>query len=120
VDSEGRFTTFSPELLGQESAEYGPFVIGDFAVDDLASALGSPVYLAMVREVAAGVELCRQTCPYFGVCGGGAPANKYFENGSFATAETMYCRYVVQAPIDIVLEDFEAQSTIRSTSPSHS
>ena len=30
-------------------------------------------------------------CPYFLFCGGGAPANKYFENGSFDSTETLFC-----------------------------
>jgi uncharacterized protein len=59
------------------------------------------------QDIQAGLDLCEETCDYFSVCGGGAPANKYFENGSFATSETMYCRYTKQIIADIVLEDLE-------------
>jgi sulfatase maturation enzyme AslB (radical SAM superfamily) len=48
-----------------------------------------------------------RTRPYYGYCGGGAPANKYYENGSFASTQTMYGRYAVQMPLDIVLNDIE-------------
>jgi uncharacterized protein len=51
----------------------------------------------------------QQTCAYYGYCGGGAPANKYYENGSFATAETIFCKYSVKLPLDIVLNDLEAE-----------
>jgi uncharacterized protein len=50
----------------------------------------------------------RKSCAYYGNCGGGAPANKYCENGSFATAETMFCKYSVKLPLEIVLNDLEA------------
>ena len=55
-----------------------------------------------------GITLCRKSCAYYGYCGGGAPANKYYENGSFATAETMFCKYSVKLPLEIVLNDLEA------------
>jgi radical SAM protein with 4Fe4S-binding SPASM domain len=48
-----------------------------------------------------------ESCAYYGYCGGGAPANKYYENGSFNSTETLYCRYSVQMPLDIVLSDIE-------------
>jgi hypothetical protein len=38
-------------------------------------------------------------------------SNKYYENGSFATAETMFCKYSVKLPLDIVLNDLEARLT---------
>jgi uncharacterized protein len=61
----------------------------------------------IASEVYEGVQSCARTCGYFGLCGGGAPSNKYFENGSFASTETMYCRNSIQMPIDIVLCDLE-------------
>jgi uncharacterized protein len=53
--------------------------------------------------VAKGVEKCRTTCKYFGVCGGGAPCNKIFENGSLESAETLFCRLSVQASADALV-----------------
>ena len=43
---------------------------------------------------------------YFAVCGGGAPANKIYENNSANSAETIYCRSH-QIAIDVVLEMVE-------------
>jgi uncharacterized protein len=107
VDCEGRFTTFSPELLGNESRRYGDFVIGNLQEVSLEAARRGERFQAMLRDVNAGVDRCRESCEYFNVCGGGAPANKFAEHGTFASGETMYCRLAIQAPIDIVLSDLE-------------
>jgi uncharacterized protein len=61
----------------------------------------------MQADIAAGIERCRRTCPYFAFCGGGAPANKYFENGSFDSTETLFCRLSKQAVLDVVLDKLE-------------
>ena len=45
----------------------------------------------MYREIAQGVQKCRDTCDYFDVCGGGSPSNKYYENGTFDSTETQFC-----------------------------
>ena len=50
---------------------------------------------------------CRRNCRYFDLCGGGAPSNKYFGNGSFVSDETLYCRSSIRVPIDIVLTSLE-------------
>jgi len=103
----GDFSTFSPELLSMDSKTYGDFILGNFLTDTLESVVETEKFKRISQDIQAGVDLCEETCDYFLVCGGGAPANKYFENGSFATSETMYCRYTKQIIADIVLEDFE-------------
>jgi uncharacterized protein len=57
----------------------------------------------MARDVASGVAKCRAGCEYFRFCGGGAPANKYFENGSFDSTETLFCRLHRQRLAEVVL-----------------
>jgi uncharacterized protein len=63
----------------------------------------------MSKEIDAGIEKCRSECAYFGFCGGGQPANKYFEAGSFAASETRYCRFRKKALTDVVLDYVEQQ-----------
>ena len=104
VDCEGNFTTFSPELVGLPAPEYGGFALGNVASDTLQSAAASPRFRAIAADVAEGVRKCKNGCPYFAYCGGGAPVNKYFENGSFATANTMYCKLGIQTVTDVVLD----------------
>ena len=63
----------------------------------------------MARDIAAGISRCKETCDYYAYCGGGAPVNKYFENGSFDSTETMFCRLSKQAVLNVVLEKLEAR-----------
>jgi uncharacterized protein len=107
IDCDGNFSTFSPELLGLPSAHYGGFALGNVARDDFRAAAATPRFQAMAADVAAGVRRCRETCPYFRYCGGGAPANKFFENGSFDSTETLFCRLSHQAVLDVVLDGLE-------------
>jgi uncharacterized protein len=107
IDCDGNFSTFSPELLGLPSAHYGGFALGNVARDDFRAVAATPRFRAMAADVAAGVRRCRETCPYFHYCGGGAPANKYFENGSFDSTETLFCRLSHQAVFDVVLDGLE-------------
>jgi uncharacterized protein len=103
VDCDGNFSTFSPELLGLESTTYAGFALGNVVEDSFAEAVASPRYRAMAKDVAAGVSKCRESCAYFAFCGGGAPANKYFENGSFDSTETLFCRLHRKALAEVVL-----------------
>jgi uncharacterized protein len=107
VDHAGNFSTFSPELLGQRSSEYANFVLGNVLEDPLASVFSNPRFQRIYGPIAAGVERCRAQCQYFELCGGGAPANKFYENGSFSTAETAYCRNTVMAPLRLMLAELE-------------
>ena len=103
VDWQGNLSTFSPELLGLRSDRYGDFVLGNVATDSLAAVAASPRLAAIHHDIAAGVERCRETCPYFRFCGGGAPVNKLCETGSFTATETLFCRLNRQALLDVVL-----------------
>lgn len=109
VGCDGAFSTYSPELLGLSSLRHGNFALGHVATDSLASVLSSPRFLALDEEIAQGVEMCRQQCRYFGFCGGGPPGNKLFENGTFASTETLLCRLHKQACMDVTLDKLERQ-----------
>jgi uncharacterized protein len=61
----------------------------------------------MRRDIDAGVELCRERCEYFSICGGGEPVNKLAENGSFVSTETTYCRMSKMRATDLVLDLIE-------------
>jgi uncharacterized protein len=105
----GDFGTFSPELLGQRSAEFGNFVLGNVADTGYVAALQSPAMQRLWPAVAAGIEACERDCAYFAYCGGGAPANKWFENADLSSTETLYCRSMVQRPFDAVLGRLERE-----------
>ncbi len=107
VDSHGNVSTFSPELLGLKNADYGDYLLGNINFQTLpelyAACLGSQLY----RDIAEGVNACRASCDYYSVCGGGAPANKFFENGSFASTTTAYCTLTQMVPTDLILEAYD-------------
>jgi uncharacterized protein len=107
VDCEGNLSTYSPELLGASSARHGSFALGHVARDSLASVVAGERFQRLEQEIRQGVERCQQTCPYFEFCGGGAPANKFFETGTFASTETLACRLSKQVCLDVTLEKLE-------------
>jgi uncharacterized protein len=106
VDCNGNVSTFSPELLGLKNADYEDFLIGNIHTASLADMRRGAALQTLSRDIAAGVEVCRQSCEYFSVCGGGAPVNKLFENGSFKTGRTSFCDLTQKVPIDLILEAF--------------
>ena len=106
VDALGNVSSFSPELLGLKNPAYGDFILGNINTDSLAKMRASPVLAAMTRDIRAGVEECSRSCEYFSVCGGGAPVNKLFENGSFASGRTRFCALTQMAPVDLIIDAF--------------
>ena len=109
IDWDGNISTFSPELLGAVSEKYANFAFGNVETDDLSQLLDNPIFVGLATEIHAGVQNCAKECEYFAFCGGGAPANKFYENGDFSSTETMYCRHTIQLPVEIVLSDLEQQ-----------
>ena len=112
IDWEGNFATYSPELLGFDFPELGKFAFGNVHNDALLAAAQTGKFQTVLNAVQAGVAKCRETCAFFGVCGGGSPGNKYFENGSFDSTETFYCRTSVQIPFEIVLRAIETDHSV--------
>jgi uncharacterized protein len=107
MDWTGNIATFSPELLGLKSALYDDFVLGNVNRDCLVDLAERPLLERMKADIDAGITLCRESCEYFSVCGGGEPVNKLFENGSFMTAETTYCRVTKMRLTDLILDRLE-------------
>ena len=107
VDCAGNVSTFSPELLGLKNSEYGDFLLGNINCDSLVELPQRDNFTRMLQDIGAGVELCRRTCGYFSVCGGGEPVNKLAENGTFASSETRYCRLTKMRTTDLVLDAIE-------------
>ena len=107
MDWAGNISTFSPELLGLKNPAYGDFLLGNVNRDALADLPHRPNFISMLADIRRGVEMCRERCAYFSVCGGGEPVNKLAENGSFASTETTYCRLTKMRATDLVLDALE-------------
>lgn len=103
VDWNGNLSTFSPELLGFGTPRYPTFVIGNLREQSIAEMAAGNVLRKLRADIDDGVAQCRSSCAYFDYCGGGVPANKVFENGSLASTETLHCRLMRKAIIDIAL-----------------
>jgi len=106
-DYQGNFSTFDPELLAIKIEPYGDLILGNVLRDTLASVCDGEKFRQIHQDISAGVELCRQNCDYFGLCGGGAGSNKYWENGTLNSSETKACRYRIKAIADVVLDGLE-------------
>jgi len=104
MDCAGNIATFSPELLGLKNPAYGDFIVGNINRDQLVDMPHHPAMRKMLADINAGVELCRQQCEYFSVCGGGEPVNKLSENGTFVSTETVFCRMTKMRATDLVLD----------------
>ncbi len=107
VDSHGNVSSFSPELLGLRNADYANYLLGNINTDTLAEFYKTCVQSPLFRDIQAGVEACKGACEYFSICGGGAPVNKLFENGSFTGTRTSYCTLTQMVPTDLILEAFD-------------
>lgn len=107
VSSRGGLYTFSPELAGLADPRYGDMAVAQLPSADLATILAGPVFRHIWSDIEAGTAMCRQSCPYFDLCLGGAPVNKLFELGTFAGSETLHCRLSHQAIADTVLLELE-------------
>ncbi len=107
VSVAGELFTFSPELAGLTHRDYDTFAIGRLPDATLDAILAGEPFRRMWTDIEAGIRQCRGSCDYFDLCLGGAPVNKLFENGFFASGETMFCRLAHKAVSDVVLADLE-------------
>jgi uncharacterized protein len=110
MDWAGNISTFSPELLGLKNPDYEDFLLGNINRHALVDLPRRSNFARMLADIRAGVEMCRESCEYFSVCGGGEPANKLAENGSFVSTETTYCRLTKMQATDLVLNALERLS----------
>lgn len=98
--ADGTLTTFSPELAGQRDPRLAPLPIGNVADPGILAKIAACGTGPIADSVRAGVASCRAECGYFRFCGGGAPVNKFYENGTFASTATLQCRAAVMAFAD--------------------
>jgi len=117
ISAKGDVFTFSPELAGLADETFTDFCVGNLADSTPERVLASRKLRAMWADIDEGVAKCKESCAYFDLCMGGAPVNKLFENGSFASTETMFCKFAHKAVADVVLADIEREITkVRSSS----
>jgi uncharacterized protein len=111
-DYEGNISTFSSELLSFTHPTYGSFTFGNVFDTPLDGILTHKKFIAMNESIQRGVAKCQESCEYFFLCGGGAPAYKLHENNSFDSAETNACRLQIKVTADVLLEHLEERYSI--------
>lgn len=114
VAHDGRFSTFSPELLGQHNRDYADFVFGNVTETGYLEAATDPAFQRVWADICRGISACEQACAYFSYCGGGSPINKLYELGDLGGVETLYCRTMMQRPFDVMLQDAETYLVSRN------
>jgi uncharacterized protein len=104
VGIDGDVAFFSPELLTTQRSDGSRLVVGNLMKDGLVTLTKARETRRQMSGIENGVRLCRQECGYFDFCGGGSPANKYFEHGRFDVSETWFCRVSKKAVASGVLK----------------
>ncbi|TAH19329.1 MAG: GRRM system radical SAM/SPASM domain protein [Cytophagales bacterium] len=110
-DKQGNFSTFSPELLSLKNSYYGDFIIGNVMKDTLESALQSNKFHLINEDIVKGTAICKNTCEYYNICGGGAPSSRLSANGQnpyngrLCASETDNCIVSVKMIGDIIAND---------------
>lgn len=92
-------------------------MLGNTRRDELDSVTSTPKFRRLADGVEDGIARCRQSCSYFGICGGGSPSNKLAEHGSFRSTETLHCRLTRKAVADVVLDGMETVLGLPSPRP---
>jgi uncharacterized protein len=123
IDVTGNVYTYSPELVGYSSQDFPTFAIGNILANSFEDLQASDVLGRLKFEIDRGVAACAAECDYFAICGGGAPSNKLFENKSFSSTETMFCRLTKKRVTDFLLAAIEGKFvypkvTLLDTDPS--
>ena len=107
VDTNGDFTTFSPELIGMDDKTYEDFNFGNINYNLFKDIDKNEKFQRVFNEIVKGIKKCKAECSYYQFCGGGAPSNKLYENGSFNSTETNFCKFTKQVQVDAFLDVLE-------------
>lgn len=115
VDTEGNFSTFSPELHGADLGRGRTHTFGNVATDRVIDTASSPAFDDVSSRIGRGIDRCRRECDHFIVCRGGSPSNKFFETGDFGVSETRHCRATIKTLGDVVLGELESARWVRDS-----
>jgi uncharacterized protein len=113
VSRDGAVSSWSPEL-----ASAAGLMLGNICdVASLDALLESDRARKVQAEIERGVAMCRAECEHFGICGGGSPANKFYEHGTFAATETLKCALHTRELVEVLLHSARVPATSGAESP---
>lgn len=108
ISKTGNLFAFSPELSGGIATDPNAFVVGNvMEIDSFNDIERHPNFIKLNQEIQTGVKMCKDSCEYFPVCGGGFPVNKYSENKTFESTETGQCKLSIQLLADFLLKEWQ-------------
>jgi uncharacterized protein len=102
VGVDGGFSTFCPELHQIRYEDGSIHCFGNVKENELIDIFGNLNFLKIHEKIMEGVRKCAASCDRFAICGSSHPSNKYFDNGSFDSTETLFCRTRIKATADAV------------------
>ena len=105
---DGSFTLLSPEFLAVEEIP-NQFLVGNVSHRPNEELDRQAQEHPILREHELGIQNCLDECEYFGLCGGGMAANKYFENRKISSTSTNYCRDRYKIPYQVFRELLEGE-----------
>lgn len=104
IAHDGSVTLLSPELAGTKSVEYDDFCSGNVLETTLPCIIQRAQNHLYVLDQMKAVRQCAAECTYFDFCGGGMPANRFFEHGRIDVMATGYCRNRIIRLFDAVVD----------------
>jgi uncharacterized protein len=101
---DGTLFSWSPELASGMPGQPNRFALGNISdVETIDSLFTTDRARTIQSEIDRGVDMCRRTCDYFGVCGGRWPGNKSYERGTAPTTDTLKCALQTQELTEVIL-----------------
>jgi uncharacterized protein len=101
----GGITTVSPQMIAGTVENPDRFLSANVRdLDSLAEVEASLVHQHLTQQIGTGIRKCQTECGYFHLCGGGSPASKFYEQGTFACTQTRDCRFSKQLLSEVVLD----------------
>lgn len=118
VTRDGHISTFSPELASGTPSDPLRFAVGNVHdVRSLGELRGSQKFREQEDQINRGISRCRSECEYFPICGGGTASNKFYENGTFDSTETMTCSLERKALAHVVADGLRGLSRAARSRP---
>jgi uncharacterized protein len=106
VGVDGNFSTFCPQLHMVNYGDGAKHCFGNVRDSDFIDAFANLKFLEIHESIMDGARKCATTCDRYRLCGSSAPGNKYFNNGTFDSTETVHCRTRIKAAADAIEDQF--------------
>lgn len=117
IRMDGAVSTLSPELISAGSLQYGDFIVGNVLTDTPSAVAHNLISTRFYDDAETSRRLCKRSCSYYALCGGGLYSNKFEEHGTLLATETSVCRLHRQILTDVVLNKlvFESEMCRKSS-----